>query len=174
MDKRIQIWNGFHDGEINARVRMSRLELKFPPDLLALTVAGGMWMVSTLTPSLDVPLTYRLPVAAVLFSATVALVTTARVAFARAGTTFNPTSPSRSSHLVTASVYRVTRNPMYLGMLLALIAAAVLFSNLFSLLLSAAFVAYMNRFQIAPEERVLNARFGPAYESYARSVRRWI
>jgi protein-S-isoprenylcysteine O-methyltransferase Ste14 len=153
---------------------VSKLELKVPPDLLALTVAGGMWAVSALTPSLEVPPVYRLSVAAALFVVAVALVTAARVAFARAGTTFNPTAPGRSSHLVSSGIYRVTRNAMYLGTLLALLAIAALLSNLYSLVLSAAFVAYLNRFQIAPEERALSARFGAAYESYAGRVRRWI
>jgi protein-S-isoprenylcysteine O-methyltransferase Ste14 len=63
---------------------------------------------------------------------------------------------------------------MYLGMLLALLALAALLANPFSLFLSAAFVALMNLFQIAPEERVLGTRFGSAYEAYARGVRRWV
>ncbi len=63
---------------------------------------------------------------------------------------------------------------MYLGTLLALLGLAALLSNLFSLILSAAFVAYMDRFQIVPEERILAAKFGPDYEAYTSSVRRWI
>ena len=141
---------------------MSRLELRVPPDAVALAVAVLMWLISAATPSLDVPLVYRLLAAAVLFLAAVALVTSARVTFARAGTTFNPTAPDRSGHLVTAGVYRYTRNPMYLGTLLALLALAALLSNPVALLLSVGFVMYMDRFQIAPEERVLRARFGAA------------
>jgi protein-S-isoprenylcysteine O-methyltransferase Ste14 len=63
---------------------------------------------------------------------------------------------------------------MYLGTLLALLAVAALWSNPFSLVLSAAYVAYIDRFQIAPEERVLAGRFGQAYEAYADKVRRWV
>jgi protein-S-isoprenylcysteine O-methyltransferase Ste14 len=154
--------------------RVSKLELKVPPDVVALALAGVMWLVSRVTPSLAVPLAYRVLVAGVLFIAAIALVATARAVFARAGTTFNPTDPDRSSHLVTAGVYRLSRNPMYLGTLLALLAVAALLSNPFSLILSAAFVAYMDRFQIAPEERVLGAKFGPAYDAYADRVRRWL
>ena len=121
-----------------------------PPDAVALVVAGVMWLVSTVTPSLNVPLAYHGLIAAVLFVVAAAFVATARIALARAGTTFSPTEPDRSRRLVTSGVYRFTRNPMYLGTLVALLALATLLSNPFSLLLSAAFVPYMNRFQIAP------------------------
>lgn len=153
---------------------MWRLELKVPPDVVALVTAGVMWLVSMVTPSLDVRLVYRVLVASVLFVPAVVLVVTARTAFARARTTFDPTAPERSSHLVTTGVYRLTRNPMYLGTLLALLAVGALLSNPLSFILCAAFVLYMNRFQIVPEERVLGARFGRAYEAYAHKVRRWI
>jgi protein-S-isoprenylcysteine O-methyltransferase Ste14 len=153
---------------------MSRLELKIPPDVVALAVAGVMWLVAALTPPLDVPLAYRAVIAGAFFVAAAVLVVTARTAFARAGTTFSPTAPERARCLVTTGVYRHSRNPMYLGTLVALFAVATLLANAFSLLASAAFVAYIGRLQIASEERVLRARFGPAYEEYASRVRRWI
>ena len=153
---------------------MSRLELKIPPDVVALAVAGVMWLVAAVTPSLDVPLSSRAAIAGALFVAAAVLIVAARTAFARAGTTFTPRAPDRSRHLVTAGVYRISRNPMYLGTLLALFALAALLSNVFSLLTSAVFVVYMDRLQISPEERLLGARFGAAYEAYAGRVRRWI
>jgi protein-S-isoprenylcysteine O-methyltransferase Ste14 len=146
---------------------MLRLELKVPPDVVELVLAALMWLVATRTPSLHAPLAYRAFVALVVFVA-------ARVALARAATTFSPIAPERSGRLVTTGVYRLTRNPMYLGMLLALLALAALLANPFSLFLPIVFVVYMNLFQITPEERVLGARFGSAYEAYARGVRRWV
>jgi len=153
---------------------MPRLELKVPPDLVAIVVAAMMWLVSRVTPSLDVPSAYRVPVAVVLLASAVAFIGAARVELAKAGTTFSPIAPDRSTRLVTGGVYRLTRNPMYLGTLLALLALAVLLSNPYSAVVAALFVAYMNRFQIVPEERVLSARFGAAYEEYASDVRRWL
>jgi protein-S-isoprenylcysteine O-methyltransferase Ste14 len=153
---------------------VSWLELRVPPDVVWLVLAGLTWLVSALTPSLDVGLALRVPIAVVVLATAVALVATARAALAAAGTTFTPTAPDRSSHLVTSGVYRFTRNPMYLGMLLALLAIAAVLANPFCLVLSALFVAYMNRLQITPEERILGARFGPAYEAYASRVRRWL
>ncbi len=152
---------------------MSRLDLKVPPDAVALAVGGLMWLVSLVTPSVEVPRAYRVLCAVVLFATGIGLIVASRVSFGRAGTTFNPTAPDRSSRLVTTGVYRWSRNPMYLGTELALLGLGVLLSNPVSLLVSAIYVLYMNRFQIQPEERVLRARFGVAYDDYSGRVRRW-
>lgn len=63
---------------------------------------------------------------------------------------------------------------MYVGLLFILIAWAVFLSSAWALLGSLAFVLYMNRFQIAPEERVLSAMFTADYFAYKSSVRRWL
>jgi protein-S-isoprenylcysteine O-methyltransferase Ste14 len=153
---------------------VSRFELKVIPDAVWLIAAGLMWLVSALTPSLDIPAVPRLLAALALLGAGTGLVIAARVDLARAGTTFNPTAPDRTSDLVTSGVYRFTRNPMYLGMLFALLALAAWLSSAYTLVLPAVFVVYLDRLQIEPEERVLRARFGPAYNAYVARVRRWI
>ena len=153
---------------------MSRLELKVPPDLVALGVAALMWLVSTVTPPLTVPLAVVRLVAIALLAAGIVLIVSARVSFTRAGTTWSPVAPHLSRQLVTAGVYRYTRNPMYLGTLLVLLALGARLANPVAAIVALAYVAYMNRFQILPEERVLRARFGDAYVRYARSVRRWV
>jgi len=94
--------------------------------------------------------------------------------FRRANTTVNPLKPEASTALVTGGVFRWTRNPMYLAMLLLLIAWACIVSNWAALAMLPLFVAYLNRFQIRPEERALQARFGAEFESYRRKVRRWL
>ena len=94
--------------------------------------------------------------------------------FRRAKTTVNPLKPDAASALVVRGVYRWTRNPMYLAMLLLLIAWVCIVSNWAALAMLPLFVAYLNRFQIGPEERALQARFGAEFESYRRQVRRWL
>jgi protein-S-isoprenylcysteine O-methyltransferase Ste14 len=94
--------------------------------------------------------------------------------FRRAGTTVHPTKPQESSVLVVGGIYRVTRNPMYLGVLLILTAWAAWLGNGAAFVLLPCFVAYLNRFQIAPEERALEAHFGDAFAGYRRVVRRWL
>lgn len=79
-----------------------------------------------------------------------------------------------SSALVRNGVYRFTRNPMYLGFLLVLAAWAAFLSSLMSVLALPCFIAYINKYQIEPEERALLAKFGAEFEQYAAAVRRWI
>ena len=112
--------------------------------------------------------------AAVIFSAALLIGLSAVFGFHRAKTTVNPLKPEASTALVTGGVYRWTRNPMYLAMLLVLIGWACIVSNWAALAILPLFVIYLNRFQIEPEERALQSRFGAEFESYRRKVRRWL
>lgn len=71
-------------------------------------------------------------------------------------------------------LYRLTRNPMYLGFLWILLGWGIFLSNALAFLILPGFVFYMNRFQIEPEERALTRLFGQAFVAYATQVRRWI
>jgi protein-S-isoprenylcysteine O-methyltransferase Ste14 len=76
--------------------------------------------------------------------------------------------------MVVTGIYRISRNPMYLGMLLLLVAWAILLSNLAASLVLPLFVLYMNHFQISPEEVALASRFGADFAAYCKAVRRWL
>lgn len=95
-------------------------------------------------------------------------------AFRQAQTTMNPVHLDKASRLVSSGVYRFTRNPMYLGLLLMLAAWALWLGHGLSWLGLPLFVAGMNRFQIRHEERVLAQKFGEDYLGYCRKVRRWV
>ena len=82
--------------------------------------------------------------------------------------------PNSTSSLVISGIYRYTRNPMYLGFVLVLLGWAAFLSNLAALALLPAFVLYINRFQIMPEEHVLASLFPHGYPAYRARVRRWI
>lgn len=92
----------------------------------------------------------------------------------RSDTTLDPTHPERTTALVTTGPYSVTRNPMYLGLTGFLVANAVRKGSLTSLLPVVAFVAVVDRVQIASEEAALLDRFGPAYDAYRTAVPRWL
>ena len=94
--------------------------------------------------------------------------------FRRHRTTANPMSPDAASAIVTDGIYRITRNPMYLGFALALTGWALALAHALAALVVPVFVAYITRFQIMPEERALASKFGPAYLEYLTRVRRWI
>lgn len=150
------------------------LELKVPPPVVALLLGFGVWWLAPLGPAIAWPEVLRQGVAGALLLAGVALDFSGLVAFVSRHTTVSPLSPRKSSALVTTGIYRFTRNPMYLGLAILLTAWAVWLATLLPFLGPVLFVAYITRFQIRPEERVLSDLFGPPYAEYCRRVRRWI
>jgi protein-S-isoprenylcysteine O-methyltransferase Ste14 len=150
------------------------LELKIPPPVVALIIAIAMWSGSFVLPRLEMAPVFRSTAVVSIAVAALAFAVTGVLAFRRARTTLNPLEPQGASSLVTSGVYRVTRNPMYLGLTLALLAWAVFLTTAFALLGPVAFVLYTNRFQIVPEERALAKLFGSAFADYQAKVRRWL
>jgi len=118
------------------------------------------------------PLAATVAIALALLGGTIALA--GIIAFRRHGTTVNPMQPQETTSFVRTGIYRITRNPMYLGLAATLVAWAVYLGNTAALLLLVAFVAYMTEFQIKPEERALLMKFGPEYADYKSMVRRWL
>ena len=136
------------------------------------TCALLMWLIAF--PALDFALPRREVVAGIFFIVALVVGLSAVLGFRRARTTLNPLQPQEASALVVRGVYRWTRNPMYLAMLLVLAAWACIVANWAAVAMLPLFVAYLNRFQIVPEERALHARFGAEFENYRRKVRRWL
>ena len=149
------------------------LQLKVPPPVVTLLFAGVMWLAAR-TGLGQFSLSGQGLIAAALFGAGLAVAASGIYAFGRARTTVSPTRPEGASQLVTGGVYRLTRNPMYLGMALWLTAWAVLLGGFLGLVFVPLFALYLNRFQIAPEERVLLQKFGDTYRNYQSRVRHWL
>lgn len=134
-----------------------------------------MWFIaSSLPPLLPLPVSARLPVAVILALVGVAIALSGVISFRRAQTTVNPLKPETSTALVTTGIYRITRNPMYLGMLAVLLAWAAYLSSAWALLGPVAFALYITRFQIIPEERALRSLFGTTFVAYTQRTRRWL
>lgn len=153
---------------------MRWLELKVPPPVLVLVMATLMWFASSLVPPAQVPFGVRVSIAVVLVCVGVAIDVAAIVTFRRASTTVNPMKPRTATTLVTSGVFGISRNPMYVGLVLYLLAWAVYLSNWLALVIVPLFVLYINRFQIEPEERTLQSLFGERYATYKGRVRRWL
>ena len=153
---------------------MDALELKVPPPLVALVAALGMWVISRLTSDFEVDAALRAAVVVVIALIGGAFDVAGIAAFRRAKTTLNPMKPEAASSLVTGGIYRVTRNPMYVGLLFVLVAWAAFLWAPWAMLGPILFVTYMNRFQIRPEERTLMRTFGDDYARYKIAVRRWL
>lgn len=151
-----------------------RLELLIPPAAVAVASALLMWLLARATPAwaLDIPARFELAVALAAGGAAVALAGVG--GFRRARTTVNPLRPDAATALVDSGVYRASRNPMYLGIAIVLLAWAIHLSSPLALTGIVMFLGYMTYFQIIPEERALRALFPGDYEEYSRRVRRWI
>ena len=153
---------------------MSALELKIPPPFVALLIGVAMWFLSRSGPSLELPLFARTAAFIVIALFGAALAIAGDLEFKRARTTINPFKPDSTTSLVTSGIYRFTRNPMYVGLTLGLVGWAAFLCSAWALAGPVAFVLYITRFQIMPEERILAAKFGATYGDYTSRVRRWL
>lgn len=152
---------------------MKFLELRIPPPLVGGLIGLAMWALTTRSlAGLSESMRLVVALALVLMGAAVSLAGV--VSFRRARTTVNPLKPEKTSSLVCSGIYRITRNPMYLGFLLVLIGWAVMLGSPFAALGPVLFVGYISRFQIVPEERVLASLFGDEFSAYRARVRRWL
>ncbi len=152
---------------------MSGLDHRIPPPLVMLGVAAlmapALWLEP---PRMDVPLRWVLTALFFFFAALFGPF--AVRAFVKAKTTIDPVHLDKPAALVTSGVFRLTRNPMYMSMVLLLCAWACALARSSAVLGPIAFVLYINRFQIRSEERALIAIFGKEYAQYKAKVRRWI
>jgi protein-S-isoprenylcysteine O-methyltransferase Ste14 len=153
---------------------MSQLELKIPPVGMFLLFLFALLGLQALTPGHEISPAFRVLAGLALLAASGVFGITGILHFKRAGTSVHPLEPERSSVLVTHGVYAISRNPMYLALLLALLAYGFFMSNGYCIAFAVLFVPVMNRFQIIPEERVLAERFGEAFTAYCRETGRWI
>ena len=150
------------------------LELRIPPPLVGALLAGAMWWAAPLGVYTPLPAPLRITLVVLLALIGIGFDLAGIAAFRAGRTTVNPLKPERTSALMTGGVYRITRNPMYVGMAFLLSAWAVQLGAFAPCLGPVLFVLYITRFQIMPEERVLARKFGQAYADYRVQTRRWL
>ena len=153
---------------------MRYLENRIPPPLVAAIFAGLMWLYAQPDWRVSPPAPWHIGIVLVVLLLGVAVCLAGVLSFRHARTTVNPLKPDTASALVSSGIYRYTRNPMYLGFAIALLAWAILLAVPLTLLGVAGFVLYIDRFQITPEERALAALFGEDFASYRNRTRRWL
>ena len=152
---------------------MKILELKIHPPIVLVLCLGLVYILSHYLPILAIP--SMLSGLYWYIGITGVLVALAGIwEFRKAKTTINPTKPEKTSHLVSGGIYRITRNPMYLGMVCIITAAIFKFGNYFGFISLPCFMLYITQFQIKPEERIIESIFGEQYVAYKKKVRRWL
>jgi len=150
------------------------LENRIPPPLVCLLAAVAMGALAWNTPAIAVDPIWRIGVAGAIALLGLIFGASGFLAFGRAKTTIDPVNIDRASSLVTGGIFRFTRNPMYVGFTLLLLGWAVYLAAPWAFAGPVAFVLFITRYQILPEERVMLSKFGSAYADYQARVRRWL
>jgi protein-S-isoprenylcysteine O-methyltransferase Ste14 len=152
---------------------MKFLENRIPPPLVLAISLGLMKLVAIADSSKwSSPNLSWLAALLVLLGAACAVAGV--LGFRKARTTVNPLDPSRASSLVTGGIYKFSRNPMYLGMLIVAIGFAVYLASPLSFILAIVFAMFINRFQIVPEEIAMKKIFGSEFTEFCSKTRRWL
>ena len=149
---------------------------RLPPPAIILLLAGAMSLVTDLWPELALPLPLHAGWGAAVFCGLLSLVISvwALWSFRRAKTTVDPRHPEQTRQLVTDGIYRFSRNPMYLALLLFVLAWSLLLANALALLGVPLCFFYLDRLPIRHEEQHLQRKFGASYRAYQQRTRRWI
>lgn len=149
------------------------MELKVPPALVFLCFGLMMYLLAEFLPIGYFDFYGRMLLTKILAVMGIVIALLALFQFKMAKTTIDPTKPDKVSNLVVGGIFKFSRNPMYLALLLILLALGVFLGNAFNTLVAAGFVGYMNQFQIIPEERILLDKFGRSFKDYCILTRRW-
>ena len=148
------------------------LNTKIPPPIVAILFAVMIFYFSDSFAYVDLPFKIYISLFFVLLGFFITF-SSARN-FKKKETTVNPIKPEEASQLVTDGFFKITRNPMYLGMLLFLLGLSIYNGLIVGLVILPLFVGYITFFQIIPEERAMIKIFGEDYKAYMKKVRRWI
>ncbi|NQZ48764.1 MAG: isoprenylcysteine carboxylmethyltransferase family protein [Moritella sp.] len=153
---------------------MQALKHRVPPPLVAGLFAFAMWAISFVVLTVEMNTVARLTLSAATVALGIFFCLAGVVSFRRAKTTVNPLEPEAATALVSSGIYAISRNPMYVGLALFLLAWVMYLSSPWISIGVVGFVLYMNQFQIKPEERALKNIFGSEFISYQAKVRRWL
>ena len=150
----------------------SKKKLKIPPPILVIILITSIYFSSDKLDLISVP--YRTLFSIVILSIGILVIINPVVKFIKSKTTVNPVEFKNVEKLVTSGIFKYSRNPMYLGMIMIIISTTVYYLNFYSLLTPFIFYFWINRFQIKREEVFLEEKFGQEYLSYKTKTRRWI
>ena len=148
------------------------LKNKVPPPLVTLLFGGLIYYSPALLPSVNFK--WQGLLALIILVVALGIIAMAVATFRRLQTTVNPLQPKSASALATSGIFSYSRNPMYLGMLLILIALSLHMGAVASILLIPGFIIYISILQIAPEELAMSELFGGEFADYCHRVRRWL
>lgn len=144
-----------------------------PPPLWALLLLAATYGISLAPGMRDLPQLHQRPLGLIIIAAALATLFWAMIQFRLAKTELLPTS-AKNSALVTDGLFGVTRNPMYVAMIVFCLGGALWFDRLPMLAAPLFMFAIANWVFIPFEEAKMRRQFGDAFDAYAKRVRRWI
>ena len=148
------------------------IKTKIPPPLVALTFGFLINYTKSIFPKIEIKWGDVFGSIIIIFG--IIIILSAIVLFKKYKTTITPLKPSKATKLIVSGVYKFSRNPMYLGLLMIVISTSIFYLNIFSIVTPVLFVSWINRFQIGREEIFLTEKFGKEYILYKTKTRRWI
>ncbi len=143
-----------------------------PPTVMMIALVAGYVLRIFLGGGMPLPRAFAEGVGGFLILLSLGLFTSTVSAFASGGETLKPDTPSHQ--LFVNGPYRFSRNPIYLAMILFGAGFGVATANAWIIVTTALAGLLLHYFVIKPEERYLEDKFGEEYETYRKSVRRWI
>ena len=145
---------------------------KIPPPLVVLILVISTFFSSKKIDLIQIP--FQSLISIFILSIGILILLNPVLKFKKSKTTINPIKFKKVNKLVTSGIYKYSRNPMYLGLLMIVISSSIFYLNIYSVLTPLFFYLWINRFQIKREEVFLTEKFGEDYESYKKKTRRWI
>ena len=146
--------------------------IKIPPPLIVLTLIISIYFSSKKIDLINIP--FQLEISFFILSLGILVFINPVLKFIKSKTTINPIQFEETNRLVTSGIFKYSRNPMYLGMLMIIISTSIFYLNIYSMLTPFLFIFWINKFQIKREEAFLAEKFGKEYLSYKNKTRRWI
>lgn len=149
------------------------LELKIIPPIQFIISAGLMFSLNILFPHFYFSLQLNITITVVLVIVASLIGALALYDFHKHQTTFHPHTPEKTSKVVDSGIFAYSRNPMYVSLAVILVAFGVFLQNISSFIIVPIFIYYITRFQIIPEEKMLDKLFPNEYQAYCQKVNRW-
>ena len=146
--------------------------MKIPPPILVLILVVSSFLSSKKIDVIHIPHQTLVSILILLIGILILIIPVTK--FIKYKTTIDPIKFKKVNKLVTSGIYKYSRNPMYLGLLLIVISSSILYLNIYSVSTPIFFYYWINRFQIQREEIFLTEKFGKEYLSYKTKTRRWI
>ena len=146
--------------------------IKIPPPLIVLVLIVSIYFSSIKIDLINIPL--QMEISIFILSVGILIFVNPVLQFIKSKTTVNPIQFEEVNKLVTTGIFKYSRNPMYLGMLMIVLSTSIFYLNIYSILTPLLFMLWINKFQIKREEEFLTEKFGNEYLSYKKKTRRWI